>query len=96
MAAKGLYLDSRSNSRGSEVENVATGMIQESPIMAVAAERANAVLFFDITIPMFPVYIGLVPSGGKAPEGIHKISNRNIFVSADEADGTLSFYCLQK
>ncbi|WP_242222386.1 YncE family protein [Bacillus cereus group sp. BfR-BA-01380] len=96
VAAKGLYLDSRSNSRGSEVENVATGIIQESPIMAVAAERANAVLFFDITIPMFPVYIGLVPSGGKAPEGIHKISNRNMFVSADEADGTLSFYCLQK
>ncbi|WP_020061526.1 choice-of-anchor I domain-containing protein [Bacillus sp. 123MFChir2] len=96
VAAAGLYPDSRSNSRGSEVENVAAGTIQGSPIMAVAAERANAVLFFDLTLPMFPVYIGLVPSGGKAPEGIHKINNRNIFVSADEADGVLSFYSLQK
>ncbi|PEE40759.1 choice-of-anchor I domain-containing protein [Bacillus pseudomycoides] len=92
VAAVGLYPDSRSENRGSEVENVATGMIKGNPILAVAAERANAVLFFDITIPMFPVYIGLAPSAGAAPEGIHKVNGRDLFVSADEVDGVLSFY----
>lgn len=92
VAAVGLYPDARSGNRGSEVENVATGIIKGNPILAVAAERANAVLFFDMTIPMFPVYIGLGPSAGAAPEGIHKINNRNLFVSADEVEGVLSFY----
>ncbi|MDM5187145.1 DUF1513 domain-containing protein [Bacillus sp. DX4.1] len=92
VAAAGLYPDTRSENRGSEVENVATGIIKGNPILAVAAERANAVLFFDMTIPMFPVYIGLGPSAGAAPEGIHKINNRDLFVSADEVDGVLSFY----
>lgn len=92
VALAGLYPDTRSENRGSEVENVATGMINGNPILAVAAERANAVLFFDITIPMFPVYIGLAPSAGAAPEGIHKVNGRDLFVSADEVDGVLSFY----
>ncbi|MGI2748932.1 choice-of-anchor I domain-containing protein [Bacillus cytotoxicus] len=96
VAAAGLYPDSRSDKRGSEVENVATGNINGSPILAVAAERANAILFFDITIPMFPTYIGLVPSAGEAPEGIHKVNSRDLFVSADEADGVLSFYHIRK
>lgn len=92
VAAAGLYLDNRSENRGSEVENVTIGKIKGNPILAVAAERANAVLFFDMTIPMFPVYIGIAPSAGAAPEGIHKINGRDLFVSADEVDGVLSFY----
>ncbi|SDZ33367.1 hypothetical protein [Bacillus sp. 166amftsu] len=92
VAAAGLYLDNRSENRGSEVENVTIGKIKGNPLLAVAAERANAVLFFDMTIPMFPVYIGIAPSAGAAPEGIHKINGRDLFVSADEVDGVLSFY----
>ncbi|WP_243525941.1 choice-of-anchor I domain-containing protein [Bacillus pseudomycoides] len=95
-AVAGLYPDNRSENRGSEVENVATGTIKGNPILAVAAERANAVLFFDITIPMFPVYIGLASSAGGAPEGIHKVNSRDVFVSADEAGGMLSFYRISK
>jgi hypothetical protein len=45
---------------------------------------------------MFPVYLGLVPSNGQGPEGIHKIQNQNMFVSADEVDGVLTFYSFQK
>lgn len=96
VAAAGLYPDNRSENRGSEVENVATGMIKGNSILAVAAERANAVLFFDMTIPMFPVYIGLAPSAGAAPEGIYKVNGRDLFVSADEVDGVLSFYRISK
>ncbi|WP_459502442.1 choice-of-anchor I domain-containing protein [Bacillus sp. C1] len=96
IAVAGLYPDNRSENRGSEVENVATGKIKDSPILAMAAERANAVLFFDMTIPMFPVYIGLAPSAGAAPEGIHKVNGRDVFVSADEGDGMLSFYGISK
>ncbi|UOY91954.1 hypothetical protein MUG87_16010 [Ectobacillus sp. JY-23] len=95
-AEAGLYPDSRSENRGSEVENLTTALIEGSPILAVAAERSNAVLFFDVTFPMFPVYLGLVPSSEQGPEGIHKIQNQNTFVSADEVDGVLTFYSFQK
>lgn len=95
-AGAGIYPDKRSPSRGSEVENLTVGQINNQQIMAVASERSSAILFFDVTDAKNPAYLGLIPSSGEAPEGIHKISNRNIFVSASEESGTLSFYEYEK
>lgn len=49
-------------------------------------------LFFDIADAAKPKYLGLIPTAGKSPEGIHRVSGRNLFVSADESTGTISFY----
>lgn len=94
-AQAGLYPDKRSANRGSEVENLTIGNINGKPFLAVAAERDNAILFFDVTDPKNPVYKGLIPSGGESPEGIHKVNGRDLFVSSDEASGIISFYGLK-
>lgn len=91
-AQVGLYPDERSANRGSEVENVTIGEINGKQMMAVAAERDNAILFFDVTDPVKPVFKGLIPSAGVSPEGVHKVNGRHMFVSADEVSGTVSFY----
>ncbi|WP_396135501.1 choice-of-anchor I domain-containing protein [Bacillus sp. 3255] len=91
-AQAGLYPDDRSANRGSEVENVTIGEINGKQLLAVAAERDNAILFFDVTDPIKPIYQGLIPSAGVSPEGIHKVNGRDLFVSADEVSGTISFY----
>jgi DNA-binding beta-propeller fold protein YncE len=91
-ASVGLYPDDRSANRGSEVENLTIGEVDGKQILAVASERASTILFFDVTTPEKPSFMGLVPAGGEAPEGIHKVTGRDLFVSADEGTGTLSFY----
>ncbi|WP_310499568.1 choice-of-anchor I domain-containing protein [Paenibacillus qinlingensis] len=91
-AQVGVYPDSRSANKGSEVENLTIGVINGKPMLAVASERASAILFFDITDATKPNYLGLLPSGGESPEGILKVSGKNLFVSSDEVSGTLSFY----
>ncbi|QDH19654.1 choice-of-anchor I domain-containing protein [Saccharibacillus brassicae] len=91
-AAAGLYPDDRSGKKGSEVENLTTSIVNGRSLLAVAAERADAVLFFDIADAAKPKYLGLIPTAGKSPEGIHRVSGRDLFVSADESTGTISFY----
>ncbi|ULL13966.1 YncE family protein [Paenibacillus sp. H1-7] len=91
-AKVGLYPDDRSPNRGSEVENLTLGEVDGKQILAVCSERASTILFFDVTDAAKPSYLGLVPAGGTAPEGIHKVNGRDLFVSAEEETGTLSFY----
>lgn len=91
-AQVGLYPDDRSPNKGSEVENLTVATIKGKVYAAVASERANAILFFDLADPVNPAYLGLIPTAGKSPEGIHRVNGRDLFVSADESTGTLSFF----
>ncbi|WP_046214985.1 choice-of-anchor I domain-containing protein [Paenibacillus wulumuqiensis] len=95
-AQAGLYPDDRSPNKGSEVENLTVSTVNGKPVLAAASERADAVLFFDIGNPAQPVYKGLIPTAGESPEGIHRVNGRNLFVSADESTGTISFYAPAK
>ncbi|MGP3784242.1 choice-of-anchor I domain-containing protein [Paenibacillus sp. 1A_MP2] len=91
-AQVGLYPDDRSPNKGSEVENLTVATIKGKTYAAVASERADAILFFDLADPVNPAYLGLIPTAGESPEGIHRVNGRDLFVSADESTGTLSFF----
>lgn len=91
-AKVGLYPEDRSPNKGSEVENVTIADVDGVTMAAVASERADAILFFNLDNPAEPNYLGLLPTAGESPEGIHKIQGRSVFVSADESTGTLSFF----
>ncbi|MFC9709380.1 stalk domain-containing protein [Paenibacillus sp. NPDC056933] len=91
-AKTGLYPDDRSPNKGSEVENLTVATIEGKTYAAVASERADAILFFDLADPVNPAYLGLIPTAGESPEGIHRVNGRSLFVSADESTGTLSFF----
>lgn len=72
-----LYPDERSDDKGTEPEGVATGEISGRKIAFIGAERANAVLVYDVTNPVNPKFLQVLRTGD-APEGI-------IFVSANES-----------
>ncbi|GGN95745.1 choice-of-anchor I domain-containing protein [Saccharibacillus kuerlensis] len=91
-AKAGIYPDKRSPNKGSEVENLTVSVVNGQSLLAVAAERANAILFFDLADVRTPLYLGLIRTAGESPEGIHRVNGRDLFVSADEGTGTISFY----
>ncbi|WP_366348740.1 stalk domain-containing protein [Paenibacillus amylolyticus] len=91
-AMVGLYPDDRSPNKGSEVENLTVATVDGTTYATVASERADAILFFDLADPVNPDYLGLIPTAGESPEGIHRVNRRSLFVSADESTGTLSFF----
>ncbi len=77
LAAAALYPDDRSDDKGAEPEGVTVGKVNNKTLAFVGAERADAVLIFDVTNPNQPQFLQILQTGD-APEGI-------IFISADES-----------
>ncbi|MBK1635766.1 esterase-like activity of phytase family protein [Rhodovulum adriaticum] len=81
----GHYPDKRSDAKGVEPESVTFGTFDGTPMVFVGAERASVVGVYDVTDPAAPVLAQLLPSG-VGPEGYVVIPQRNLLVSANEAD----------
>lgn len=84
IAAVGHYPDHR-NKKGAELESVESAQFNGVPMGFVASERASIIGVYDLTDPANPVLKQLLPSG-VAPEGMVAIPQRNLFVTANEAD----------
>ncbi len=91
-AYRGLYKDSSSNKHGSQLEYATTGIINNTPYLFVTAEQSDCIHIFNIQTPDQPEYLGLVKSGGKSPEGITFIQNKNAFICANEKSGSISVF----
>ncbi len=81
----GHYPDKRSDAKGVEPESVTAGTFGGTPMIFVGAERASIVGVYDATDAANPVLKQLLPSG-VGPEGYVTIPERNLLVSANEAD----------
>lgn len=97
--AAGLYPDGRSDSKGSEPENVVSFTIQDVLYAAVGLERANAIALVSLENPSQPNVIsvnGVDPKasieGQYAPEGLAYFKNddRHFIFSANEKSGTMT------
>lgn len=91
VAAAGFYDDKRSDAKGAEPENVAVGQMKGRPYLFVALERANALVTYDFSNESSPRLLQVLPTGNR-PEGVLTIPTRNLVISANEGDGTLSFF----
>lgn len=91
-AISGQYKDKHSASHGSQLENLAIGSIDDKDYLAVTAEKSSVVHFFDVSDMTNVVYLGHIPTGGKAPEGIVYIPVHESFVSANEKSGSISVF----
>ena len=91
VAAAGFYDDKRSDAKGTEPENVAISQMKGRPYLFVALERANALVAYDFSNESRPRLLQVLPTGAR-PEGVLTIPARNLVVSANEGDGTLSFF----
>jgi hypothetical protein len=85
IAAIGHYPESRSGSKGVELESVEFATFGTTPMGFVASERGSVIGVYDLTTPSAPVLKQLLPSG-ISPEGMVAIPARNLLVSANEVD----------
>ena len=85
IAEIGHYPERRSGNKGVEPESVLSATFGDTPMIFVGAERASVVGVYDATNPTSPELRQLLPSG-IGPEGYVAIPERNLLVSANEAD----------
>ncbi|MFM2389799.1 MAG: hypothetical protein RLZZ437_1354 [Pseudomonadota bacterium] len=85
IAAIGHYPESRSGSKGVELESVEFATFGTTPMAFIASERGSVIGVYDLTTPTAPVLKQLLPSG-ISPEGMVAIPARNLLVSANEVD----------
>jgi hypothetical protein len=87
----GHYPDSRSGSKGAEFEGAEVGVYNGCPLAFIGSERGDFVAVYDITNETQPKLLQLLPTGD-APEGLLAIPARNLFVTSNEGNGTISIY----
>ncbi len=87
----GRYPDSRSDSKGSEPEGVEVATLGGRNFAFIALERADALAVYRLDSETTPTFVQILPTGD-APEGVVAIPSRNLVVTANEGDGTLSFF----
>lgn len=93
----GLYDDNRSDDKGTEPETVHVATMGELNVLFVGLERSDAVMIYDISNPLLPVYLQTLKTGD-APEGLLFIpadkspTKRSLLVVSSEGDGTIKIY----
>lgn len=84
IAALGHYPDKRSNKKGVELEGGEVGRFGDTTYLFVASERGSVVGVYKDT-GAAPELVQVLPSG-VSPEGVLAITQRNLLVTANEAD----------
>lgn len=93
----GRYDDGRSDDKGVEPEGVTTAVIDGRTIAFVGLERADAVAVYDVSNPMAPQFLQLIPTGD-APEGLLYVApkdspnGRSMLIVSSEEDGVVNVY----
>ncbi len=82
----GHYPERRSAAKGSEPEGIEVGIYGADRLIFVGLERASLVLVYRDEGPGRPPRYLQALAGGIAPEGLVAIPQRNLFVTASEAD----------
>ena len=90
-ADAGFYDDGRSDNAGCEFEGVTIGDYGRRPYLFVGSERCAFVGVYNLADEANPVLLQLLPTGDR-PEGLLAIPGRDLFVTANEGDGTLSIF----
>ncbi|GAA4961582.1 hypothetical protein [Kineococcus glutinatus] len=91
LAGAGLYADGRSDNRGAEFEGAEVARFGGTPHAFIGAERGDAVLVYDLDDERRPRLQQVLPTGDE-PEGLLALPGRDLLVTADEGDGTISVF----
>ncbi len=96
-----LYDDTRSDDKSVEPEAITIGRVGSKRIAYVGMERVDAVAVYDVTNPVAPVFVKILPTGD-APEGVLFISaskspiQQSLLVVSSENDGVVKVYKANK
>lgn len=94
LAAAGLYNDTRSPGKGSEPEGIEIAEYGHRTFLFVGMERAapGAVAVYRLDGAWGrPRFVQILETGNR-PEGLLAIPQRDLFVTANEGDGTISIF----
>ena len=91
VAQANRYDDRRSDAKGTEPENVDVVVIRGRTYAFVALERADSLAVYRLDSDSSPQFLQILPTGD-APEGVVSVPSRNLVITANEGDGTLSFF----
>jgi hypothetical protein len=96
LAKAGFYDDTRSDGKASEPEGIEIGTFDDETYLFVGLERADpgAVAVYRLRQDRKPQLIQILETGPR-PEGLLALPERNVFVSANEDDGTISIFTLE-
>lgn len=87
----GHYPDERSENKGIEPEGVAVAIYDHHTFLFVGSERGNFVAVYRMDDETNPEFVQILPTG-VGPEGLLPIPQRDLFVTANEEDGTISIF----
>jgi DNA-binding beta-propeller fold protein YncE len=93
-ANAGHYDDGRSDAKGVEPEGAEIGVFDGRPFAFIGSERGDFIAVYDISDEREPELRQILPTGDE-PEGLLAIPRRDLFVTANEADGTLSIFAFK-
>ncbi|WP_336027985.1 hypothetical protein [Geodermatophilus sp. FMUSA9-8] len=95
LADAGRYPDGRSDDKGAEFEGAEVAAIRGTTYAFVGSERGDAVLVYDLRDERRPRLLQVLPTGD-APEGLLAVPNRQLFLTSNEDDGTISVFGLTR
>lgn len=95
LADAGRYPDGRSDDKGAEFEGAEVAAVRGVTYAFVGAERGDAVLVYDLGRERAPELLQVLPTGD-APEGLLAVPNRQLFLTSNEDDGTISVFGLDR
>jgi hypothetical protein len=92
-----VYDDARSDDKSVEPESVYVTKIGNKNILFVGLERADALMIYDVTNPIAPIFLQSLKTGD-APEGLLFIpaskspTKRSLVVVSSEGDGSIKIF----
>jgi DNA-binding beta-propeller fold protein YncE len=94
LAVAGRYPDGRSDDKGAEFEGAEVARMRGTDYTLIGSERGDAVLVYEHGRDAAPQLLQVLPTGD-APEGLLAIESRELFLTSNEGDGTLSVFGLR-
>ena len=94
LAAVGRYPDKRSDDKGAEFEGAEVARVRGTDYTFIGSERGDAVLVYQSDRDAAP-QLRQVLATGDAPECLLAIESRELFVTSNEDDGTISVFGLR-
>lgn len=91
LAVAGMYPDGRSDDKGAEFEGAEVASLLGGQYAFIASERGDAVLVYRFEDEAAPRLTQVLPVG-EAPEGLLAIQRKNLFLTSNEDDGTISIF----
>jgi DNA-binding beta-propeller fold protein YncE len=93
LAERGYYDDKHSSARGSESEGIEIGVYSDARLLFVGFEGTapGTVAVYSLESDVKPVLKQILKTGNR-PEGLLALPKRNLFVTANEGDGTITLF----